>query len=727
MKARNHTRGGDSAAPGSATHSAAGKGSRAHRDYAGITTAAVDSHSGRAADQGSDSVDGNVAAFELFATIMRKAGAGTASADAHTAVAGATNSTGQPLPSPLQDQLEQQLGGHDLSAVRIHTGPSSATAATAIAAKAYTQGHDIHFAAGQYDPASKAGQHLLAHEVAHTVQQQGVAQPIHQRAANGGQRVARVAVSTPGDSHEQQADAFADAFIAGSGPVAVTPSSAPTGQLARKKDDDDDFETDPEEQPDPNGPSFIRPHGQISSTPLPVAEKKQLTDKDVYGGVDKEQAARKKRLARLRASYRRITRKPLKKRYMNARYSYQQNVRMAPAPSYEELFQYGVSRGFFHPWDARAVAALFKVKIRKQDEDNKRREYWARVKRRDAFISQAEGVKFNVTSQAFQQILIAPVITAVDMVQLIKAASDPKNATQVIAALLLARTRTRLSVTKFAAAGAKRELAQAQQKLQRLDEVIARSKKAADAARIEHRAAMAELGRVVSNKPLTILGGGPFSDPQFYAAAYRFAVASIRKGKASTAVFIARLNKVLAMRGSTRLTAEGKADATKVLEQARLETNNKQLTSGNPTTHTLGQVRNKRGRARWEGAEQHGRQLYGDTGSRSRHHPVPAGNSITGKGGRNVDVLTETTSGQLAIEIKMYQRWRHVKTSKGKRAQRTDGVPLSKHIQQQVLKDVYLRQHQPGFDPRWVFLDAPPSKELADFLAKHKIVTVVHH
>ena len=123
MKARNHTRGG----AGSATHSAAGKGSRAHRDYAGIPTAAVNSHSGHAADQGSDSVDGNVAAFELFATIMRKAGAGTTSADTHTAVAGATGSTGQPLPSPLQGQLEQQLGGHDLSPVRIHTGPSTTT------------------------------------------------------------------------------------------------------------------------------------------------------------------------------------------------------------------------------------------------------------------------------------------------------------------------------------------------------------------------------------------------------------------------------------------------------------------------------------------------------------------------------------------------------------------------------------------------------------------------
>jgi len=278
-------------------------------------------------------------------------------------------------------------------------------------------------------------------------------------------------------------------------------------------------------------------------------------------------------------------------------------------------------------------------------------------------------------------------------------------------------------VTKFAAAGAKRELAQAQEKLRHLNAVITRSQKATQAARLEYRAAAAALGRVISNKPLSILGGGPFSDPEFYAVAYRLALASIRRGKASTAEFIARLNKALALRGSTRLTPDGKASAAKVLEQSKLDHAQKQLGSGNATTHTLGQVRNKRGRARWEDGEQHTRQVYGSEGS--RHYPVKPGNGVKGKGGRHVDApVTTAKGGVLAIEVKTYQRWRHVKAT-GQNV-RTDGVPLSKEIREQVLKDVKLRKQNPGFDPRWVFLDAPPSKELADFLAKHNVVSVVH-
>lgn len=54
-------------------------------------------------------------------------------------------------------------------------------------------------------------------------------------------------------------------------------------------------------------------------------------------------------------------------------------------------------------------------------------------------------------------------------------------------------------------------------------------------------------------------------------------------------------------------------------------------------------------------------------------------------------------------------------------------MPLSAEIEQQVLKDAWLRGNVPGFDPRWVFLDAPPSPELAKLLAEKGITYVVHH
>lgn len=114
------------------------------------------------------------------------------------------SSAGRPLPTALRTELETALG-EDLSAVRLHTGGASATAADSLNARAYATGQDIHFGVDQYDPSSAAGRHLIAHEVAHTVQQRGAAPSV--------QAMARV--STPGDAAELQAERFAHAFVAG--------------------------------------------------------------------------------------------------------------------------------------------------------------------------------------------------------------------------------------------------------------------------------------------------------------------------------------------------------------------------------------------------------------------------------------------------------------------------------------------------------------------------------
>jgi Domain of unknown function (DUF4157) len=64
--------------------------------------------------------------------------------------------------------------GHDFSHVRVHTDSLAGDAARAIDSHAYTVGHDIAFAPGKYQPESHSGRHLLAHELAHTVQQGGL-------------------------------------------------------------------------------------------------------------------------------------------------------------------------------------------------------------------------------------------------------------------------------------------------------------------------------------------------------------------------------------------------------------------------------------------------------------------------------------------------------------------------------------------------------------------------
>ena len=73
--------------------------------------------------------------------------------------------------------VQRQAGGtaaravHDFGRVRIHTDAHAAASARAVGALAYTVGEHIFFGAGQYQEASVAGKRLLAHELAHTVQQ----------------------------------------------------------------------------------------------------------------------------------------------------------------------------------------------------------------------------------------------------------------------------------------------------------------------------------------------------------------------------------------------------------------------------------------------------------------------------------------------------------------------------------------------------------------------------
>jgi hypothetical protein len=61
--------------------------------------------------------------------------------------------------------------GADLSKVRIHTDQNSHQASSSIGARAFTNGGNIHFAQGEFNPQTRGGKQLLAHELAHTMQQ----------------------------------------------------------------------------------------------------------------------------------------------------------------------------------------------------------------------------------------------------------------------------------------------------------------------------------------------------------------------------------------------------------------------------------------------------------------------------------------------------------------------------------------------------------------------------
>src|SRR5690349_22131117 len=124
----------------------------------------------------------------------------------------ALRSPGRSLDPATRASLEQRLQ-HDFGAVRVHADAGAADAARAIGARAYTVGQDIVFGRGEYRPGTTEGTRLLAHELAHVVQQRrGVS-------LDGG--IGRV-----GDAYERQADAVADAVAAGRPAAGLLPSAS---------------------------------------------------------------------------------------------------------------------------------------------------------------------------------------------------------------------------------------------------------------------------------------------------------------------------------------------------------------------------------------------------------------------------------------------------------------------------------------------------------------------
>ncbi|HMN29260.1 MAG TPA: DUF4157 domain-containing protein, partial [Caldilineaceae bacterium] len=79
-------------------------------------------------------------------------------------------SPGQPLDPATRAFMEPRFG-HDFSHVRVHTDAHAAKSARAVGALAYTVGNNVVFGANQYSSATYHGRELLAHELAHTVQQ----------------------------------------------------------------------------------------------------------------------------------------------------------------------------------------------------------------------------------------------------------------------------------------------------------------------------------------------------------------------------------------------------------------------------------------------------------------------------------------------------------------------------------------------------------------------------
>lgn len=182
------------------------------------------------------------------------------------------DSPGRPLDAPTRTFMESRFG-HDFNRVRIHADARAAESARAVDALAYTVGEDVVFGSGQYAPHAGAGRRLLAHELAHVVQQ-----------ARGGSGTHLAA----GASLEEEAGAAASNVIEGRGPVGVAGASPlriarqPKGAVAPVAPTPVPAKFSYTETVLPNGKIEMRAWGTVGDAiTRPGLEKKYPLPKDV--------------------------------------------------------------------------------------------------------------------------------------------------------------------------------------------------------------------------------------------------------------------------------------------------------------------------------------------------------------------------------------------------------------------------------------------------------------
>lgn len=129
---------------------------------------------------------------------------------------------GRPMDPTTRSAMESRFG-YDFGQVRLHSDAQAAESAKAVSAKAYTVGDDVVFGAGRYAPGTSEGKWLLAHELAHVVQQRGLA------------RSGNLTIGATGTGFEREAAQAADNITTGRqiGPL----SQASASVIQREPDD----------------------------------------------------------------------------------------------------------------------------------------------------------------------------------------------------------------------------------------------------------------------------------------------------------------------------------------------------------------------------------------------------------------------------------------------------------------------------------------------------------
>jgi hypothetical protein len=172
-------------------------------------------------------------------------------------------SRGQPLDAGTRAYFEPRYG-HDFSRVRVHADQQAGETARAMDAAAYTVGSQIAFAEGRYQPGTAAGRRLLAHELAHVVQQRNASVP-----------ETHLEVGKPSDAAERAADAAAQHALVHATTRTVDAIDASATVRCTTVDSwagtfDNDLQYDLKNQNDGKGQGAYGSPIQIRFTPKPI-------------------------------------------------------------------------------------------------------------------------------------------------------------------------------------------------------------------------------------------------------------------------------------------------------------------------------------------------------------------------------------------------------------------------------------------------------------------------
>jgi hypothetical protein len=128
----------------------------------------------------------------------------------------------QSLDAGTRSRMESAFG-ESFGDVRVHTGQHAGEASDELGARAFTRGRDIYFNEGEYNPSTREGQELLAHELTHVVQQRGGS------SAHGS------SAGRAGDTFEREADDVAASVVRGERAHVEGRSAAPAFQQKGKE------------------------------------------------------------------------------------------------------------------------------------------------------------------------------------------------------------------------------------------------------------------------------------------------------------------------------------------------------------------------------------------------------------------------------------------------------------------------------------------------------------